>query len=73
MNEIRAAVRDTFDRKHGKQVRRTVSRRLALYHQSLIDALSGESVSFFERVMQEAEQNIIEHRLQPPTMQPPRN
>jgi hypothetical protein len=73
MNQTRAAVRDTLDRTHGKQARRTVSRRLVLYHQSLLDALSGDSLSFFERVMQEAEQDIIEHRLQRPTTQPPRN
>jgi hypothetical protein len=46
---------------------------LALYHQSLIDALSGDSLSFFERVMQEAEQNIIGASPLRPTMQPPRN
>ncbi len=70
MNETRAAVREILDRTRGKHARRAVSRKLALYHQSLIDALSGDSVSFFERVMQQAERNISEHSIQRPTIQP---
>ncbi len=73
MNETRAAVRDILEKWRGKQARRAVSRKLALYHQSLLDALSGDSVSFFERVMQEAERNISESRVQRRPMQPPRD
>jgi hypothetical protein len=38
--------------------RRAVSRKLALYHQSLVDAFSGDAASFFERIMEQAERNV---------------
>ncbi len=41
-----------------------VSKQLALYHQSLVDALSSDTRSFFDRVMEEAERNISARREQ---------
>jgi hypothetical protein len=58
MNETDDAVRDILRRTRAKQARRAVSRKLALYHQSLVDALSGDTNSFFDRVMEQVKQDI---------------
>jgi hypothetical protein len=50
-----------------KHARRAVSRKLALYHKSLIDAFSADAASFFDRVMEKADENIQSRRdLLPP-------
>jgi hypothetical protein len=51
----------SVQRNRDRQARRAVSRKLVLYHKSLLDALSEDSISFFERVMEEAEQDISAH------------
>jgi regulator of sigma D len=61
MNETNEAVRDILRRTRAKQARRAVSRKLALYHQSLVDALSADTNSFFERVMEQVKRDISTH------------
>jgi regulator of sigma D len=61
MNETDEAVRDILRRTRAKQARRAVSRKLALYHQSLVDALSTDTNSFFERVMEQVKRDISAH------------
>jgi regulator of sigma D len=51
-------------RRGSKAARMAVSKQLALYHQSLVDALSSDAASFFDRVMEEAERNISARREQ---------
>ncbi len=51
----------SLQRNRDRQARGAVSRKLVLYHQSLLTALSKDSISFFERVMEEAEQDISAH------------
>ncbi len=46
-----------------------VSKQLTRYHQSLVDALSSDTTSFFERVMEEAERNISARREQRDVLQ----
>ncbi len=58
MDAAEQAARDILRRGRGKHARRAVSKKLALYHQSLVDALSGDTNSFFERVMERAEREI---------------
>jgi regulator of sigma D len=60
--ELRKGVR-------GKHARRAVSRKLALYHQSLVDAFSADAASFFDRIMEQAEQNIQSRRERDPELQ----
>jgi hypothetical protein len=62
MDEAERAVREILRTQRAKNARRAVSKKLALYHQSLVDALSGDTNSFFERVLQEAERDISAHR-----------
>jgi regulator of sigma D len=61
MNETDEAVRDILRRTRAKQARRAVSRKLALYHQSLVDALSADTNSFFDRVMEQVKRDISAH------------
>jgi hypothetical protein len=49
---------DRTQRPLAKEARRAVSRELARYHQSLLDAFSGDAASFFERIMEQAEHEI---------------
>ncbi len=56
-------------RRRSKAARMAVSKQLALYHQSLVDALSGDAASFFDRVMEEAERNISAGREQRDALQ----
>ena len=49
-------------RKAQKHARQAVSRKLALYHQSLLDAFSSDAASFFDRIMEQADQNIQSRR-----------
>ncbi len=56
-------------RRRSKAARMAVSKQLALYHQSLVDALSSDTTSFFERVMEEAERNISARREQRDVLQ----
>lgn len=53
---------DRTSRRKEKMARVAVSKRLAMYHQSLVDALSADSVSFFDRVMEAADRNISAQR-----------
>ena len=61
MNETDEAVRDILRRTRAKQARRAVSRKLALYHQSLVEALSADTNSFFERVMEQVKRDVSAH------------
>jgi hypothetical protein len=49
---------DKTQRLRAKEARRAVSRELARYHQSLLDAFSGDATSFFDRIMEQAEHDI---------------
>jgi hypothetical protein len=44
-------------RLHAKKARKVVSRKLALYHRSLIEHLSKDSASLFDRAMEQARRN----------------
>lgn len=50
--------KDRAARRKEKMARVAVSKQLAMYHQSLVDALRGDSASFFDRVMEAADRNI---------------
>jgi hypothetical protein len=52
LKEIRRRARD-------KGVRRMVSQKLTLYHQSLLQSLEPDTYSFFEHVMEEAKRRSI--------------
>jgi hypothetical protein len=72
MDEAARAAREILLRERRKNARRAVSKKLALYHQSLVDALSGETNSFFERVMERAQQDISFHSSDRPMPLAPR-
>jgi hypothetical protein len=72
MDETRRAANEILDRARAKNARRAVSKKLALYHQSLVDALSEDTNSFFNRVMEQAQHDISVHRDQHRITRPPR-
>ncbi len=55
--ETSQTVKDNLRRVHAKKARKVVSRKLALYHRSLIEHLSKDSPSLFDRVMEQARRN----------------
>jgi hypothetical protein len=48
--------------RRAKEARRAVSKELARYHQSLLDAFGGEAASFFDRIMEQADRDIQARR-----------
>jgi hypothetical protein len=66
MDKAAQAAREILRRERGKNARRAVSRKLALYHQTLLDTLSGDTNSFFERVMERAQHDISLHSSERP-------
>jgi hypothetical protein len=56
--------RSEANSRHAKEARRAVSKELARYHQSLLDAFSGDAASFFNRIMEQADRDIQARREQ---------
>jgi iron-sulfur cluster repair protein YtfE (RIC family) len=56
-SETSQTVKDNLRRVHAKKARKVVSRKLALYHRSLIEHLSKDSQSLFDHVMEQARRN----------------
>jgi hypothetical protein len=56
-SETSHTVKDNLRRLHAKKARKVVSRKLALYHRCLVEHLSKDSQSLFDRVMEKARHN----------------